>query len=115
MFVHHNPPLTVLPWSEEAVVWGRLTKEAPIAVHIFGLVGSGKKKKLQKLREVNASCEHEYVGHCGVVVKGKKLLAVACAECSNVACIDVVNGAKRVAYQGGDTKSEFRPDELCVG
>ncbi len=112
------PPMTVLPWSGEVVVWARETTEAPLALFVFGLMGSGLfkvKKKLQKLRVVEASCQHEVPSLCPIVVMGKRLLSVPCLDCSNITLFDLSTGTESQVYKGGDEGSDFKPYKLCAG
>ena len=107
------PGMTVLPLTGEVVVRGKETEEAPFAVHVFGLVGSGE-KKLQKLREVKASCQHS-PGLSVVGVEGRMLLAVTCEACRRVTLIDLKTGDASTAYQGGLKADDFRYCDQRVG
>ncbi len=103
--------MTVLPWSGEAVVCGQVSEDAPWALYIYGLAESGQ--ELQKVREMEAPCQHNIPGLLGVTVEGEGFLSVTCGICSSVALVDLSSGEKKVAYQGGGGDSDFRPVRVC--
>ncbi len=73
--------LTAMPRSGEVVRWGQVSLRDPHVIYTFGQVGG----KLQKLREVKATCQHfAVIGLLGVVVERKELLAVVCFWCGDV-------------------------------
>ncbi len=107
--------VTVLPWSGEVVVWGWEILKTFYAIHLFVLVGFREEKKLQKRREVLASCQHDVAHLCPLVVGQRKVLGVTCYHCHDIKLIDMSNGDESVAFQGGCLENDFRPAFLCYG
>ncbi len=96
----------MLPLSRQVVVWGR-TDRSNYVIYIFGQVGG----KLQKLREVKETCQHNGVSLLGVVVKGEELLAVVCNECMDIKLVDLLKVNLFKAFQFG----EKTPWKMCAG
>ncbi len=120
----------MLPWSGEALVWGREIEASGrwhrIGIHIFGLVSSGllkSKKKLQRVEQFDASCDHfaegrswlDFPGVCPVEVAGRRYVAAACFWCHQVELTELTTGAMSRAYLTGSDDGDFRPLDLCLG
>ncbi len=108
--------VTVLPSSGDVVARGRDARNGPWAFHVFSVASGGVTTagRLQRLREVPASCQHDCLyGPCllGLNIAGKDLVAVSCRECEDIQLVDPCKGRVGVAFKS----SEYRPSRMCEG